>query len=769
MAEVGNLTVKVGIDGASKAVQDLEKIRRQLELINTLARNVAASFATVNTQLRTFDNITRSMDNATRSGERYNYTLRNTARIIGDFSRGQAGRGIGNTLQTLAAGKVLSGSGFNRDFGRLFTAFRRATGGESGIGDAAVGAYEQGLLKRQLAFQRTDFGKELTRSALFQRLGYTPVQRNAGGPGRGLLGGGFGLPSGIANYAANFGNRLTQNGVMSALNTSTGGFGGGFSLTGIAGIAGSAGLFAATIGALVGYMKLLSTAVLNGAQAMAGFVKTAVQIGADFQSLRSANTSIILGTQYGGDISKLGKARATSNQEFAYMRTIAEKSMYTLPEIAGAANVLKTGKIPLNGFLNTVAQTGQAVGLKGNELQLLARVFQRLAYGDYPDPEVAARFGLTRTNPELKKYGLTFDKEGKLTTPTPAAVNGIKKYLDKIFGAGFIISANDFNTKFASLTDRFQGSLEKLATPIMNSLIPLFDSLGNRLNEFASKDWFSTLGDSIASFFDQINTYVKSPSFVQDSAMFFAVLEEIPNQMKAFFSFFIKTTGILTQLARDINAGKMSPNELFGTAAMNILSLGIYGQAEYAMTKNDPSAKRRAQGRVARSYGNPLGWLSDLYEVGVDIASSQISAPNTVSTNYEKYLNLFAMSRKGKKTTKDGLMDKPYTGDDMLKAQEEGNKKLKQLVDNSKKLVDLFDLRRQTIGLGPLSQIGVTGVELAAAGMPMINSHKIDPSNYNSISIGPVRGVNQLEKGINALNRENQNKAKAGRGIRTSR
>ena len=67
MAEVGNLTVKVGIDGASKAVQDLEKIRRQLELINTLARNVAASFATVNTQLRTFDSITKSMDGATRS------------------------------------------------------------------------------------------------------------------------------------------------------------------------------------------------------------------------------------------------------------------------------------------------------------------------------------------------------------------------------------------------------------------------------------------------------------------------------------------------------------------------------------------------------------------------------------------------------------------------------------------------------------------------------------------------------------------------------
>ena len=119
-----------------------------------------------------------------------------------------------------------------------------------------------------------------------------------------------------------------------------------------------------------------------------------------------------------------------------------------------------------------------------------------------------------------------------------------------------------------------------------------------------------------------------------------------------------------------------------------------------------------------------------------------------------------------KKTFGDG---ENFIGPDLTKEQKDGNKKLQQLVDNSKKLVDLFDLRRQTIGLGPLSQIGVTGVELAAAGMPMISSHKIDPSNYSSISAGPIRGINVLEKGINALNRENQNKAKAGRGIRTSR
>lgn len=772
MAEVGNLTVKVGIDGAAKAVQDLEKIRRQLELINTLARNVAASFATVNTQLRTFDNITKSMDGATRSGERYNYTLRNTARIVGDISRGQGGKGLLDFVQSAA---IVGG---NINFlGRVNTRLRSVNsilGPANGmdIGTAISMSMKDIGFKRQQRIVDTDLFKAFVQTPFgsrFKSFGNVHTIDGSGMVGHNPF------LKGSASYAGNLTNNFLNNGMMSALNTQfapggmTGFLGGNLSITRIGVMAAGIGAVGLAISGLISYFKMLSTAVLNGAQAMAGFVRTAVQIGADFQSLRSANTSIILGTQYGGNISKLGLARATSNKEFAFMRTIAEKSMYTLPEIAGAANVLKTGKIPLNSFLNTVAQTGQAVGLKGNELQLLARVFQRLAFGDYPDPEVAARFGLTRTNPELKKYGITFDKEGKLTTPTPQAVNGIKRYLDKIFGAGFIISANDFNTKFASLTDRFQGSLEKLATPIINSLIPTFDSLGNRLNEFTSKDWFSTLGDSIASFFDQINEYVKSPQFVQDSALFFAVLEEIPNQLKSFFAFFMRVTGVLTQLARDIQTSKMSPAELFGTAALNIITGGIYGQIDYAMSKNVPDAELRASGRVARNYFNPFGIISDMFQGGMDIASSQLAAPNNVATNYEKYMNLFGMSRKGKKTTKDGLMNEPYTGDDMLKAQEDANKKLKQLVDNSKKLVDLFDLRRQTIGLGPLSQIGVTGVELAAAGMPMINSHKIDPSNYSSISIGPVRGVNQLEKGINALNRENQNKAKAGRGIRTSR
>jgi hypothetical protein len=151
-----------------------------------------------------------------------------------------------------------------------------------------------------------------------------------------------------------------------------------------------------------------------------------------------------------------------------------------------------------------------------------------------------------------------------------------------------------------------------------------------------------------------------------------------------------------------------------------------------------------------------------------DFASGQLSAVENIMNMTNMFYGMMMKPPKTTKTSKE-LQDERYKSDLPGKAAEEGNKKLQQLVDNSKKLVDLFDLRRQTIGLGPLSQIGVTGVELAAAGMPMINSHKIDPSNYNSISAGPVRGVNQLEKGINALNRENQNKAKAGRGIRTSR
>ena len=86
MAEIGNLQVKIGVEGANKAVQDLEKVRRQLELISNLARNTAASFATFNTQLRNFDSISRSMDRATTSGQRMNYTFVNTARIFKDFS-----------------------------------------------------------------------------------------------------------------------------------------------------------------------------------------------------------------------------------------------------------------------------------------------------------------------------------------------------------------------------------------------------------------------------------------------------------------------------------------------------------------------------------------------------------------------------------------------------------------------------------------------------------------------------------------------------------
>lgn len=743
MAEVGNLTVKVGIDGASKAVQDLEKIRRQLELINTLARNVAASFATVNTQLRTFDNITKSMDGATRSGERFNYSLRNTARIIGDISRGQGGKGLGDALQTLAAGKVLSGSAFNRDFSRMFTAFRAATGGRGGIGDAAVGAYEQSLLRKQLAFQRTPFGREVTRSPLFRALGYSDVQRNGAGAGRGLLGGGFGIPSGIANYAANFGNNLTQNGMLSALATNTGGFGGGFSLVGMAGIGAAAGFFAATIGALVSYMKMLSQAVLQGASAMSGFVRMAVDTAAQFQSIKSSNVSGILGSQFGGVYNEqnLKAAKNISNQQFNYMRKIAEKSVYTLPDIAGAANILTQNNIPLNKFLETTAVTGQAKGLRGKNVEEVARIFARLAYGDFPDREIGAKYGLVATNPALRAAGLRFDKNNSMMNSPQEAVNIVQEFLSKRFGSGFKVSAKDYDTKFATLMDKVAAAMEKVGKPIMNALIPAFEQLGKTIDFLSKSGIFEMLGQSVATFISQTMDLMKGDEFKRSLSFIFASINEIPNQLYIMAQGLMKVVNIISRTK------PMDFVDLLDPVGRSARNLGI----------------RLAGGKVRQ---NPLLELGGA--IG-EFAGGQLSAvENIMNMTNMFYGMMMRPPLKPQKTQKD-LAEEKFKSDLPGKAAEEGNKKLQQLVDNSKKLIDLFDLRKQTIGLGPLSQIGVTGVELAAAGMPMINSHKIDPSNYSSISIGPVRGINQLEKGINALQRENQNKAKAGRGIRTSR
>lgn len=744
MAEVGNLTVKVGIDGANKAVQDLEKIRRQLELINTLARNVAASFATVNTQLRTFDNITKSMDNATRSGEKYNYTLRNTARIIGDISRGNGGRGIGDALQTLAAGKVLSGTSFNRDFSRMFSAFRAATGGRGGIGDAAVGAYEQGLLRRQLAFQRTPFGREVTRSPLFRALGYTDVQRNAGGAGRGLLGGGFGIPSGVANYAANFGNTLSNNGMLSALATPfSGNSYAGLSMTGMAGIGAAAGFFAATIGALVSYMKMLSQAVLQGASAMSGFVRMAVDTAAQFQSIKSSNVSGILGSQFGGVYNEqnLKAAKNISNQQFNYMRKIAEKSVYTLPDIAGAANILTQNNIPLNKFLETTAVTGQAKGLRGKNVEEVARIFARLAYGDFPDREIGAKYGLVATNPALRAAGLRFDKNNSMMNSPQQAVNIVQDFLSKRFGSGFKVSAKDYETKFATLMDKVASAMEKVGRPIMTALIPAFEQLGRTIDFLSKSGIFDMLGQSMATFISQTMDLMKGDEFKRTLAFVFASINEIPNQLYIMAQSLMKVVNIISRTK------PMDFLDLLDPVGASARNLGI----------------RIAGGKVRQ---NPLLELGGA--IG-ELASGQISAVENIMNMTNMFYGMMMKPPvKPQKTQKD-LQEEKFKSDLPGKAAEEGNKKLQQLVDNSKKLIDLFDLRKQTIGLGPLSQIGVTGVELAAAGMPMINSHKIDPSNYSSISIGPVRGINQLEKGINALQRENQNKAKAGRGIRTSR
>jgi hypothetical protein len=666
--------------------------------------------------------------------------LRNTARIIGDFSKGQTGKGIGDIIQTLGATRVLSGN---------MRAFRGLS-----AGTGVANALQQASFKSQYDAMQNTVLKSLAESNLGKKLfpGMSSAGKMAGPTGSmytpGYLGG-----VGFFNYAG----RLTQNvtnqsglmrGIGAGLTTpfapgGAGGFlGGNMNLLRVGAVAGGIGILATAIGTLVQYMKMLSTAVLQGAQAMAGFVRMAVVQAAEFQSIRSANVSGILGSQFGGvyNRSTLSSARNTSASQFAYMRQIAEKSVYTLPEIAGAANILTQNNIPLNKFLETTALSGQAIGLKGKNVEEVARIFARLSYGDFPDREIGAKYGLVATNPELKKLGFRFDKNNSMLNKPADAVNMTQQFLNKRFGSGFLVSANDFNTKFATLSDKFATILEKIGTPIMNSLIPVFETLGKVIDSFVQTGVFERLGGSIALFFDNLNTYLASPDFKNHSAFFFAVLEEIPNQLSNMFNFFGKMLTQLIGAAQEISKG--GPWRLLGEALLNIGTLGAAGAAKV--------------GAMAINAGI------------LDFAAGQFAAPETIMLNYEKYKAMMAgPGSKGKKVTP--LGEKPFDSDQLGKAAEEGNKKLQQLVDNSKKLVDLFDLRRQTIGLGPLSQIGVTGVELAAAGMPMINSHKIDPSNYNSISAGPVRGVNQLEKGINALNRENQNKAKAGRGIRTSR
>jgi predicted amino acid-binding ACT domain protein len=752
MAQIGDLSVTIKIDGANKAVQDLEKVRRQLELISNLARNTAASFATFNTQLRQFSaassGLAAGFNAGAQSATKFNYAFVNTARIIKDFTSGNARKGFGDALQTLAATNILSGRlGFNT----------RGLGPGATVGNAL----QQAALKTQYDAMQSDVLRSLAESNLGKKLfpGMTSVSRMATATGNlyspGYLGG-----TGLFNYAG----RLTQN-VTSASNifsAITKGLGTKFAPGGIGGFLGGnmnlfrVGLSALGIGAIIGvfsllktYMISLSQAVLKASQSLGEFAMKAVEQAAEFQSIRSQNISGIIGSQFGGQYnpSTLSQARAISAKQFDFMRKVAEKSVYTLPEMAGAANILTTAGIPLNKFLETTALTGQASGLRGREVELVARMFSRLAFGDFPDPEVGARFGLVRSNPRLKQLGMTFDKSGQMTTGSTQAVNIVQKFLRERFGSGFLISANDFNTKFATLADKFATILEKIGTPIMNSLIPVFNTLSHVIDGLVSKGVLERLGGSISLFFDTLNTYLASPDFRTHAAFFFAVLEEIPNQLSNMFNFFGKFLTKLIGAAEEIAKG--GPWRILGEALLNIGTMGASSVAK-------------------------LGVMA--YQSGfMDFAAGQFAAPETIMLNFERYKAMLAGPGYKKKTV--DLPESPFKGPDINKNLDETAKNTKQLVDINKKMFDIFDMRRQTIGLGAVGKFGVTGPELAAMGMPFTESRgiSIGPiTGYSlrhpgTISPGPVRGTNKLEQGIKQINRESSNTGRTGRGIRTSR
>lgn len=768
MAEIGNLTVKIGIEGANKAIQDLEKVRKQLELISTLARNTAASFATFNTQLRTFDGLARSMDNASRSNTRFNYGIQNTARIFKDFNSGNTRKGFADIIQTLAGVKVLRGgspvlSNFSgaAQFGNLL---------------------QQAYLQKQSNMMKNPFFSNFANTTLGKKL--FPGIASVSGPDNG----GIYYPGMTGQDTINFLTRMysratnrkgplsafftAMNTTFGAPDTTLGKIKGSLNATGspfgLAAIGGAVGIFIGVIKLLEANFKFMANAAIQGGQALYGFARQAIQIGAEFQSLKSANISATIGAAGGFSQNQINaftsnpslmrsnplymKAMQKSGEEFKYMRYIAEKSIYTLPEIAGAANILKTAKIPLNSYLQTVALTGQATGLRGSELQLVSRLFTRLAFGDYPDPEVAARFGLTRTNPELKKMGLNFTKEGQLLTPSNQAVKIIKQYLDKTFGAGFLIGMMDFNVKFATLQDKFFTMMEKFAGPIMNALIPLFETLGKTFENLAKSGYMQVITSSIVTFIDDLNSKLKNGELDTSLALVMTVAQEIPRQLQILADGMVKIMNVFS---------KVGPADIIGfiTDPLGVREAGV-------------NLGRKIRGQ--KPITNPLRQLPSII---ADVLSGQVSPYFSFAEEYQANLAMIRMSKNVKPGKYKPPKPEDFLGDNLTKATQETAKNTKQLLDVNKKMFDLFDMRRQTIGLGPLGQIGVTGAELAAMGMPFAQNRgvSIGPlTGYQlrhpgSISPGPVRGSTMIEKGLNSVNNKGFTHTKAPMPIRTNR
>ena len=191
--------------------------------------------------------------------------------------------------------------------------------------------------------------------------------------------------------------------------------------------------------------------------------------------------------QYGITMEKLLKNRGKAQARLAQLKTYARDTNFDIREVVEASNLMQAFGIHGNG-LERLKLAGDAANAFHKDIREVVTSLNYLGSGRGGEAfESLARIGVTKE--KLKPYGVQFNAQGALVTPTKKALNAVFKYFKNEYGgmteymgktwAGSLKQLGGEWT--TALADGLKGALNPLANFVTSDLIPAVRAFGQFL------------------------------------------------------------------------------------------------------------------------------------------------------------------------------------------------------------------------------------------------------------------------------------------------
>lgn len=428
--------------------------------------------------------------------------------------------------------------------------------------------------------------------------------------------------------------------------------------------------------------------------------KSAFDAAVSFESLTSRLTAITGSGQKAAQVLDM-------------VRKVAGPSPFTFSQLADLAVGLEAAGVETNAMLPRLANLGAAFGADEEKLKSLLNMVQKFKAGMLPDTEQLSMFGMSRS--DFAKRGIKFDTGGGLEQGQEMKVfEAFINIIDTKYSGMLKKLENDTATKVASLADAWESGLRVIGQKMITILTPYIkyatDFIGRMIDS-------NVLADLTEKFFKPMTEFTQgfTDGNVQKSvdkllASILAVGASIPEIISATF----KNIGTMLQnFIENLNAsfGRLNPAQAAqGHMLIDQMKTAyIYGQ----ISKKQLDESRAA---IERQYGFKA--TGDIMQ-GVDFGKPFVDT--------KTFAEQILAKMQGAKAPESGGVPEPFgpyfkPGEEPggMGAGNAGGEKtddiLRNIAKNTAVSADALTLRRQTLGGGPIGQLGLTAAEVGAAG-----------------------------------------------------